>query len=135
GPLAELAIRHYGFARRLFASGEVGFAEGYLNGEWDSPMPETLIELMSVNRDIIGEVLPGRFWKRALLLLRHALNRNTRTGARQNIRAHYDLGNAFYETWLDHTMTYPSAVFEPGNNDLAAAQLRKYRLLAERAGV
>jgi cyclopropane-fatty-acyl-phospholipid synthase len=128
-------IKDYAFARRLLTWGEVGFGEGYLHGEWDSPKLETLIELMSVNRDVIQEVLPGRLWKRALLLLRQALNRNTRSGARQNIKAHYDLGNAFYQTWLDRTMTYSSAVFEPGDNDLASAQTRKYRLLAERAGL
>jgi cyclopropane-fatty-acyl-phospholipid synthase len=135
GPQAELVIKDYGFARRLFAGGEIGFGEGYLQGEWDSPRLETLIELMSVNRDVIQEAMPGRFWKRALALVIHTLNRNTRAGARQNIRAHYDLGNSFYQTWLDRTMTYSSAVFEPGDNDLASAQTRKYRLLAERAGL
>jgi cyclopropane-fatty-acyl-phospholipid synthase len=135
GPHAELILRDYRFARRLLASGEIGFGEGYLQGEWDSPKLETLIELMSVNRAVIDEVMPGQFWQRMIQLLAHALNRNTRFGARQNIRAHYDLGNAFYQTWLDNTMTYSSAVFAPGDNDLAAAQARKYRLLAERAGV
>jgi cyclopropane-fatty-acyl-phospholipid synthase len=135
GPQAELVIKNYAFARRLLVGGEIGFGEGYLQGEWDSPKLETLIELMSVNRDVIEVALPGRLWKRALTLIGHALNRNTRAGARQNIKAHYDLGNAFYQTWLDHTMTYSSAVFEPGDNDLAAAQTRKYRLLAERAGI
>jgi cyclopropane-fatty-acyl-phospholipid synthase len=135
GPQAELDINDYGFARRLFSGGEIGFGEGYLQGEWESPKLETLIELMSVNRDVIDEAMPGRLWKRALALVAHALNRNTRNGARQNIKAHYDLGNAFYQTWLDRTMTYSSAVFEPGDNDLASAQTRKYRLLAERAGV
>jgi cyclopropane-fatty-acyl-phospholipid synthase len=135
GPHAELILRDYRFARRLLASGEIGFGEGYLQGEWDSPKLETLIELMSVNRAVIDEVMPGQFWQRMIQLLAHALNRNTRLGARQNIRAHYDLGNAFYQTWLDNTMTYSSAVFAPGDDDLAAAQARKYRLLAERAGV
>jgi cyclopropane-fatty-acyl-phospholipid synthase len=135
GPQAELDINDYGFARRLFSGGEIGFGEGYLQGEWESPRLETLIELMSVNRDVIDEALPGRLWRRTLRLFAHALNRNTRNGARHNIKAHYDLGNAFYQTWLDRTMTYSSAVFEPGDNDLASAQTRKYRLLAERAGV
>jgi len=135
GPRAELVIKDYNFARRLLSGGEIGFGEGYLQGEWESPRLETLIELMSVNRDVIDEVLPGRFLTRILQLAGHVLNRNTRSGARQNIRAHYDLGNAFYQTWLDRTMTYSSAVFEPGDNDLASAQTRKYRLLAERAGV
>ena len=135
GPQAELVIKAYAFALRILAAGEVGFGEGYLQGEWDSPQLETLIELMNVNRDVIDAVLPGRFWQRMLRLVGHALKRNTRSGARQNIKAHYDLGNAFYQTWLDRTMTYSSAVFVPGDNDLAAAQTRKYRLIAERAGL
>ena len=135
GPQAELVINDYNFARRLLAAGEIGFGEAYLQGEWESPHLETLIELMSVNRRVIDDVMPGRFVQRMLQLLGHMLNRNTRSGARQNIQAHYDLGNNFYQTWLDQTMTYSSAVFAPGDNDLAAAQERKYRLLAERAAV
>ncbi len=66
GPQAELVIKDYNFARRLLASGELGFGEAYLQGEWDSPKLETLIELMSVNRKVIDEVMPGRFTQRML---------------------------------------------------------------------
>jgi cyclopropane-fatty-acyl-phospholipid synthase len=66
---------------------------------------------------------------------RHWLNRNTKTGSRRNIHAHYDLGNAFYSKWLDRTMTYSSALFEPHDNDLSSAQTRKYRALAEQIQV
>ena len=135
GPQAELIIKDYNFARRLLVSGEIGFGEAYLQGEWESPRLETLIELMSVNRKVIDEVMPGRFLQRMLQLLAMR-SIAIRVPARDRISsAHYDLGNAFYESWLDQTMTYSSAVFAPGDNDLAAAQARKYRLLAERAGV
>src|SRR6516164_5718210 len=79
GPQAELIIKDYNFARRLLASGEIGFGEAYLQGEWESPRLETLIELMSVNRRVLEEVMPGRFIQRVLQLLGHALNRNTRS--------------------------------------------------------
>ena len=125
-----ITVSHGASWRRERSASEKAICRG--NG---IPRSETLIELMSVNRAVIDEVMPGQFWQRMIQLLAHALNRNTRLGARQNIRAHYDLGNAFYQTWLDNTMTYSSAVFAPGDNDLAAAQARKYRLLAERAGV
>ncbi len=69
-----------------------------------------------------------KLWQR----FQHFLNRNTRTGSRRNIHAHYDLGNAFYAQWLDETMSYSSAIFAPGDNDLASAQRRKYALLADR---
>ena len=78
GPHAELILKDYRFARRLLAAGEIGFGEGYLQGEWDSPKLETLIELMSVNRAVIDEAMPGQFWQRVMQLLAHALNRNTR---------------------------------------------------------
>jgi cyclopropane-fatty-acyl-phospholipid synthase len=135
GPEAELLIKDYHFARRLCTAGEIGFGEAYLAGEWESPNLATLIELMSLNHDVIEDVMLGRLLTRLVQFLGHALKRNTRSGARSNIKAHYDLGNAFYETWLDRTMTYSSAVFAPGDNDLASAQTRKYRLLAERVGV
>ncbi|KFC70405.1 putative cyclopropane-fatty-acyl-phospholipid synthase (Cfa-like) [Bosea sp. LC85] len=68
-------------------------------------------------------------------MFQHFLRRNTRVQARRNIHAHYDLGNRFYSAWLDQTMTYSSALFSPGETDLAAAQTRKYRALAEQTGI
>jgi cyclopropane-fatty-acyl-phospholipid synthase len=70
----------------------------------------------------------ARFWQ----IVRHVLNRNTKAGSRKNIHAHYDLGNRFYSAWLDGSMTYSAAIYEPGDNDLAAAQERKYRALADK---
>jgi len=60
--------------------------------------------------------------------LRHVRNRNTREGSRRNIAAHYDLGNDFYQRWLDESMSYSSAVFDQ-SFDLARAQERKYELM------
>lgn len=135
GPDATIRIRDLGFARRLAGGGDIGFAEAYLRGEWETPNLTRFLELFCVNHAAVETLLPNRPFTRWLQWLRHALNRNTKFGARRNIHAHYDLGNAFYEAWLDPTMTYSSAVFAPGDNDLAAAQTRKYRLLAERIGI
>jgi cyclopropane-fatty-acyl-phospholipid synthase len=65
----------------------------------------------------------------------HRARRNTISGSRRNIRAHYDLGNDFYRLFLDETMTYSSAVFEAPDQSLADAQRNKYRVVAERAGI
>ena len=65
----------------------------------------------------------------------HAFNRNTRAGSKRNIMAHYDLGNSFYEKWLDRTMTYSSARFPSTDADLASAQLNKYKSLADSIGL
>jgi cyclopropane-fatty-acyl-phospholipid synthase len=131
GLSAAMAIRDWGFASRLARAGDLGLAEGYLRGEWDSPDLAAFIELFARNRRLSETLLPEKPLVRLWQLFRHFLNRNTRTGARRNIHAHYDLGNRFYEAWLDRTMTYSSAIFAPGDNDLASAQTRKYRALAD----
>jgi cyclopropane-fatty-acyl-phospholipid synthase len=135
GVQATMIVHDLRFARRLALGGDLGFAEAYLRGEWDTPDLTAFIELFASNRDLIHTLLPNNPIARLWQLFRHFLNRNTRLGARRNIHAHYDLGNRFYEAWLDRTMTYSSAVFQPGDNDLASAQIRKYRLIAEAVGL
>jgi cyclopropane-fatty-acyl-phospholipid synthase len=70
-------------------------------GEWDTPDLAAFLTLFASNRDLVETLLPNRPLMRLLQVLRHRLNRNTRSGARRNIHAHYDLGNDFYEAWLD----------------------------------
>jgi cyclopropane-fatty-acyl-phospholipid synthase len=131
GPNAVLAIRNLRFAERLARAGDLGLAESHLRGEWDSPDLATLLALLAANDDRVRSLARPhagmRLWRR----LRHALNRNTRLGARRNIRAHYDLGNHFYAAWLDPGMTYSAGLFAPGDDDLESAQARKYRRLAD----
>lgn len=135
GPDAQMNVRDLGFAKRLAQGGDIGFAEAYLSGEWDSPDLPLFLELFSVNYDLTMRMLDGRPVARLVQLFRHWLNRNTKSGARRNIHAHYDLGNRFYAAWLDPTMTYSSAVFTREAGDLTAAQIAKYRLLAEKTQI
>lgn len=130
GPTAQLVINDYRFAWRLLQGGDIGIAEAYLRGEWETPNLTQFLYLFCVNQDMLQSVLahPAVRWTQAF---RHWLNRNTRRQARKNIHAHYDLGNDFYAAWLDPTMTYSSALFDQGGNDLSAAQLRKYQSLAQ----
>ncbi len=130
GPSAEMVIRDYGFARRFVSGGDVGIGESYIRGEWDSPNITDFLNLFSVNHELIQNMLGDRPWNRWIQRFRHWLNRNTKKQARKNIHAHYDLGNRFYEAWLDRTMTYSSAIFAPGDRDLSSGQTRKYRALA-----
>jgi len=132
GPTATMIVRNPAFASRLISGGDIGIAEAFLRGDWDTPDLTSFLYLFTINHELIESVLAGRPILRWLQMLRHWLNRNTRRRARHNIKAHYDLGNRFYAAWLDPTMTYSSALFEHGDNDLGAAQLRKYRSLAER---
>ncbi len=134
GPNAELIVRDIGFARRFADGGDIGIAEAYLRDEWDTPDLTRFLELFCANHEMIAQMLDGRPWVRLFQQFQHWMNRNTRTGSRRNIHAHYDLGNSFYEAWLDRTMTYSAAIFD-GEQDLAKAQTNKYAALAHRTEI
>lgn len=135
GPEATIVVNDLRFARRLAGGGDIGFAEAYLHGEWDTPNLTRFLELFCVNHAAVATLLPDRPLTRLWQWLMHALNRNSRRGSRRNIHAHYDLGNAFYSAWLDPSMTYSSGLYEQPGDDLATAQARKYQRLAERIGL
>lgn len=135
GPCAEMTIRDAGFPRRVFIQGEIGFAEAFCEGAFDTPDLGALLTLFAINRREGERVVDEPWPLRVLRRLREAARRNTRKGARRNIADHYDLGEAFYAAWLDPTMTYSSAVFATGAADLEAAQAEKHRLLAEATGI
>jgi cyclopropane-fatty-acyl-phospholipid synthase len=142
-PQAELRLTNWNVIRAAMTSGDIGFAETYSAGDWASSDPARVLQYFIRNRDAAERVIYGSFWGSLLYRLRHLLNRNTRTGSRKNITAHYDLGNAFYALWLDPSMTYSSALFaqahvEPHSVaaplELEQAQHAKYaRVLAELA--
>lgn len=131
GPAAEMILRNYGFASRLLNGGDIGIAEAYLNGDWETPDLTRFLYLFCVNYELMQSMLADKPLIRFAQLVRHWFNRNTRRQARRNIYAHYDIGNAFYSSWLDSSMTYSSAIFEEHTTDLTAAQKNKYRRLAE----
>ena len=131
-PAAILHIHDQVFFANVLARGDIGLADSYLDGHWDSPDVAALIRVLASNRDSLARALFGRW--RALLLarLRHWRNANTQRGSRRNIMAHYDLGNAFYARWLDDSMTYSSALFEHPAASLQEAQAAKYRRILDR---
>ena len=131
GPAAKMTLYNHGFASRLINGGDIGIAEAYLNGDWDTPDLTQFLYLFCVNYELIQAMLGDKPLMRLIQLLRHWFNSNTKRQARRNIYAHYDIGNAFYSAWLDPGMTYSSALFEDDTADLTAAQTNKYRKLAE----
>src|SRR5215475_6798773 len=131
GPAAAMNVHDFGFASRLLRGGDIGIAEAYLGGEWDTPDLTQFLYLFCVNQDWMQTMLIGKPLMRYVQAVRHWFNRNTRRQARRNIYAHYDIGNAFYSAWLDPSMTYSSALFEDDTPDLTSAQTNKYRRLAE----
>ncbi len=130
GPLATLQINRARVARRFLTGGAVGFAESYIDGDWDSPDLASLLELLDRNYAAWSGHHHGRLLPRLLRRLTHLLRGNSRRGSQRNIHAHYDLGNDFFAAWLDPTLTYSSARFLDGMDDLEAAQVEKYRSLA-----
>jgi cyclopropane-fatty-acyl-phospholipid synthase len=135
GPEAALHVRDWHIFSRVLSSGDMGFAEGYMAGEWDSPDLVRLLELMAANEAALGRVARASWWRRQLLRLAHLRHDNTRRGSRRNIHAHYDLGNAFYSLWLDPTMTYSSALYDgDSSRPLDQAQRAKYERILDRLG-
>lgn len=125
---ASLHLRAWQPLREALKSGDIGFAEGYMAGDWGTANLTDLLRLLVRNRRALDDVVYGHWLGRLFYRVRHWLNRNTRANSAKNIHAHYDLGNAFYELWLDGTMNYSSAWFD-GNlaQPMADAQLAKVR--------
>jgi len=130
-PCATLRIRNARTIFRVLFDGDIGLAEGYLRGEWDTPDLTAFLALGALNADALMDTLStswiATFINRAL----HSLKANTPSGSRKNIAAHYDLGNDFYRLWLDGGMTYSSALFSDPSEDMAVAQRRKYLRIIE----
>ena len=133
---ATLNVHDWSAFAATMRTGDIGFAEGFMAGEWTTPHLADLLRLLLANRDVIEKAIYGSWWGSLLHRLRHALNRNTRRGSRKNISAHYDLGNAFYTLWLDETMNYSSAWFDGDfAKPLAQAQTAKLRRAIAATGV
>lgn len=109
-------------------SGDIGFAETFIDGHWTTDNLPALIELFTRNRHAVESVIYGTWWGSLLYRVKHLFNRNSKSGSRKNIHAHYDIGNDFYQLWLDPSMTYSSALFANGHVDnLQEGQSAKYR--------
>ncbi len=130
GPHAELVVNRWRALRRLLIGGDLGFAEAYVDGDWDSPDLARFIEFAAHNAEVTESQSDGTFWNRLARRLGHRTRANTKRGARRNIEAHYDLGNDFYAAWLDAGMTYSSALYvEPGMSLEAAQAAKQGRVL------
>ena len=127
GPDAVIHLQDWDVASDVLRSGEIGFAEAYLQGRWHTPDLPAVLTLAALNRGALEQAIHGRRWSNLVYRLRHLIRANTRAGARRNIHAHYDLGHDFYRRWLDQTMTYSSATFDgEWSRSLEDAQAAKY---------
>jgi cyclopropane-fatty-acyl-phospholipid synthase len=130
GPHGRLEVQDYTIVRKVLAGGDVGFGEAYMDGLWTSPDLAGVLEVFSANLDRMDGVAEGGPVTRFVHWMIHRLRPNTKSGARKNIEAHYDLGNDFYELWLDASMTYSAARFNEPEQSLESAQREKYAALA-----
>ena len=135
GPHASMKLHNWNVCGATLKSGDIGFAESYIAGDWSTPNLPALLSLLVANRREVEDMVYGSWLGRLAYRVRHLLNRNSRANSRKNIHAHYDLGNAFYGLWLDETMNYSSAWFEHPEQPMVSAQHAKVRRALEMAGV
>lgn len=126
GSEAILVLHSWRAIRRMLLNGDIGFAEGFIEGDWTTPDLTALIRFAAQNREAFARSMRGSLPMRLLNRTAHGLNANTRRGSRRNIEAHYDLGNEFYRQWLDPSMLYSSAIFDDTASTLEAAQLKNW---------
>ncbi|MBA4212131.1 MAG: SAM-dependent methyltransferase [Polaromonas sp.] len=127
GPHASMKLNNWNVCSASLKSGDIGFAETYIAGDWTTSNLPALLSLMVANRREVEDVIYGSWLGRFAYRVKHLLNRNSKTNSRKNIHAHYDLGNAFYGLWLDDTMNYSSAWFETPDQTMESAQHAKVR--------
>ncbi len=135
GPKAMLKILNPNTAKEIIQGGSVAFAESYINKDISTNNLTNLIHYCALNNDQAESTFNISILKKIIHKLFHYKNKNTKNQAKKNISFHYDLGNKFYEYWLDKTMTYSSAIFNNTSIKLEAAQNNKYKKLAELAAI
>lgn len=132
---AILRVHGYRALRRALTGGDIGFAEGYMAGDWSTPDLAGLLCALAANFEALTRFGLGSAWHRLFQFRLKWLQANTPAGSRRNIHAHYDLGNTFYAAWLDPGMTYSGALYADADEPLEAAQTRKYAALAAAIGL
>jgi len=126
---AKLKINNPSFCFNILRKGSSGLGESYMNGEFETDDLTSLIELSAKNINITYKF--SGFFQFSLLksFLRRNIFSNTKERSKKNISLHYDLGNEFFSTWLDKTLTYSCGIFNSSKETLEQAQINKYNKL------
>lgn len=125
-PHGEIQVLDAAAWAMVAGNGSIGAGEAYVHGYWSSPDLTAVIRVFVANLAVLDGMERGLArLGRPLIRGLHWLNRNTRRGAQRNIAAHYDLGNALFEQFLDPTMMYSAAMFRSATDSLEQAQLNK----------
>ncbi len=126
GASAQLDIHDWGVFSNLATGGDIAFAQDYKKGLWDSDNIQNLLALGIKNDSVINPYVFGNKLYQMVARLSYLFRPNSIKGSKDNIHAHYDIGNDFYKLWLDPTMTYSSALYKNTQDTLEDAQLHKY---------
>jgi cyclopropane-fatty-acyl-phospholipid synthase len=126
GPSADLRLHDWRAVGAFARKGDVGLAETYRDGWWETSNLTQLMHHGLQNEMILNKYIQGGALAKWLARIFYSFNRNSLKGSKKNIEAHYDLGNSFYRLWLDGTMTYSSGLYHKASDTLTDAQLNKY---------
>lgn len=132
---ATVVVKRWRALRRALTGGTLGWSEAYLDGDWECADITALVRWALANEQNLADVLDGHWLKRIMSRVRHRRNANSKRGSRKNIAHHYDLGNDFYQLWLDPTMTYSSALYLDSRQSLAQAQSAKYQYIVDQLAI
>ncbi len=132
GAKADITIKQWHIFTEVAARGDIALAQGYSHGSWESDDLESFFKFVLQNDQVLNKFIYGNNIYKIIAALVNLSRRNSLKGSKRNIAAHYDLGNEFYSLWLDKTMTYSSALFKEGQQDLAAGQAEKYNRIISR---
>ena len=135
GPHADMTIVSEAGLKQMMLNGKMGFCEAYMEGHITSDRLANLVELTVMHNDFVEQEMDMGFLRNIVQKWQHWRNQNSKSGSARNIAYHYDLGNQFYETWLDQSMTYSSAIFAEQDEKLETAQQRKYAYLCDLADI
>ena len=132
GEHVSIRINEWKFCEDIFMKGDIGLGESYISGYWDCGNINNLIKFGIENYNELERVIKGSLLKILFFRIKHFLNRNSRKGSLKNVHAHYDIGNEFYQLWLDPSMTSSSAIFNSTDEELLSAQENKYERILKK---
>jgi cyclopropane-fatty-acyl-phospholipid synthase len=133
---ATITVHHSRFYSSIVFGGSIGASEAFMAGQWSTDDLTTVVRIIILNQEVLKGMEKGLAWLTTPLhLIFHYFRSNTKKGSRCNIAAHYDLGNDFYELFLDETLTYSCGIFEGEDSTLEQASMAKYARICQKLDV
>ena len=128
---SNIIINDNSVYKDLIFRGDLGFAESYISKKWETSNLNSLLKILLKNQQLNKKKWKPNFYNKIIENVNFVLKKNSLNQAKKNISFHYDLGNDFYGSWLDETMSYSSAMYKNKNIDLKQAQEQKYKSIIE----